>query len=68
MTKEKYLVQISELREQLHELSQEAMCKHQSVGPEYYELSAKFDKVWNNFRAWCRRHHVEFPYQDAMYC
>lgn len=61
---QKYLDQISDLRAQLRAIP---VSEEHPAGLEFYELLAKLDKVWKNFRAYCRRHNVEFPYKEAMY-
>lgn len=61
---QKYLDQISDLRAQMHAIP---ISEEHPAGPEFYELSKRLDKVWKNFRAYCRRHNVEFPYRGAMY-
>ena len=61
---QKYLDQIADLRAQMRAIP---ISEEHPAGPEFYELSQQLDKVWRNFRAYCRRHNVEFPYREAMY-
>ena len=61
---QKYLDQIADLRVQLRAIP---VSEEHPAGPEFYELCQRLDKVWKNFRAYCRRHNAEFPYEEAMY-
>lgn len=61
---QKYLDQIADLRTQMRAIP---VSEEHPAGPEFYELCKRLDKVWNNFRAYCRRHNFEFPYREAMY-
>lgn len=61
---QKYLDQISDLRAQMHAIP---VSVEHPAGPEFYELGQRLDKAWKNFRTYCRRHNVEFPYEEAMY-
>ena len=57
---DKYLDRIHELRAELRRCPLPA-------GEDYYAVSSELDRVWRNFHAYCRRHHIEFPYEEALY-
>ena len=59
MSTDKYLSRIRDLRGQLRGCALPA-------GDDFYAIQDELTRVWNNFHAYCRRHHIEFPYEEAM--
>ena len=62
--REHYFQMAQELRRAMDAYHYEAMANNTSVHPNWYVLMNQLEKVIRNYRAYCRRHGLEYHHND----